>query len=93
MSNQRKARLYLELVAPVDEIERLRQQFPTVTVSINETDHDLVKMELIYSQERDIRKEVYDFIKKQDWTILEMQRHISSLEDVFRNLTAGGRNE
>jgi ABC-2 type transport system ATP-binding protein len=93
MSNQRKARLYLELVAPVDEIERLRATFPTVTVSINEAEQDIVKLEMIYSQDRDLRREVYDFIKKQDWVLLGMQRHVSSLEDVFRNLTAGGRNE
>jgi ABC-2 type transport system ATP-binding protein len=93
IGNQRKAKLDIELIAQVDEIDRLREKFPTVTVAIKETEKDNVKLELIYNQDRDIRKEVYDFIKTQDWVILGMQRHISSLEDVFRNLTAGGKNE
>ena len=75
----------------IKSVEKLQYQ--------NETS---LKLELTYSQEKDYRKDVYNLIKKQDWVILEMQRHISSLEDIFRNLTAdteknfkakkGGRN-
>ena len=33
---------------------------------------------------------VYNFIKSQDWTLLEMHKVSVSLEDVFRNLTKEG---
>jgi sRNA-binding carbon storage regulator CsrA len=60
---------------------------------IKSVEDDIVKLELTYPQDVDYRKEVYDFIKKQNWTILGMQRYISSLEDIFRNLTGGTTDE
>ena len=93
LSNQRKARLNLEIIAPENEIESMRAAFPQVNIAINEVENETVKLEMTYPQSTDYRKDIYNYIKKQDWTILEMQRHISSLEDVFRNLTTGGKNE
>ena len=93
MSHQRKAKLSLELIAPKDEISFMQSEIPGVSIEIISVENDIVKLDLTYPQEIDYRKDVYNFIKKRDWVILEMQRHISSLEDIFRNLTAGGSNE
>lgn len=40
-----------------------------------------------YSKDVDIRPELYQFIKKKDWTLLEMRTEQHSLEDIFRQLT------
>ena len=93
MSNQRKAKLNLELIAPENEIDEMRAAFPMIKIAINEVENDNVRLEITYPQETDYRKDIYQYIKKRDWSLLEMQRHVSSLEDVFRNLTAGGKNE
>ena len=92
-SNERKAKLNLELIAPEEEIKNLQDKFPKITALIKSVEDDIVKLELTYPQNIDYRKEVYDFIKKQNWTILGMQRYISSLEDIFRNLTGGSTDE
>jgi len=92
-SNERKAKLNLELVAPEEEIKKLQDKFPKITALIKSVEDDVVKLELTYPQDIDYRKDVYDFIKKQSWTILGMQRYISSLEDIFRNLTGGTTDE
>ena len=92
-SHEPRAKLNLELIAPEEGIETLRKEMPGITVQILSIEGDNIKLELSYPQAVDYRKDVYNFIKKQDWTILEMQRHISSLEDVFRNLTGGGKYE
>jgi len=93
MSNQRKAKLNLELIAPENEIDEMRAAFPMIKIAINEVENDNVRLEITYPQETDYRKDIYQYIKKRDWSLLEMQRHVSSSEDVFRNLTAGGKNE
>jgi len=48
------------------------------------------KLELEYEAENDIRENLYNYIKAQDWILLEMHRNNISLEDVFRNLTTQG---
>ncbi|MCL1827208.1 MAG: ATP-binding cassette domain-containing protein [Candidatus Cloacimonetes bacterium] len=90
MSNQQQAKLNLELLAPQSEIESMRAAFPQLKIAINEVAGDSCCLEITYPSVTDYRKDIYNYIKQQDWTILEMQRHISSLEDVFRNLTVGG---
>ena len=90
MSNQRKAKLYLELVAPEEEINSMQSALSGISVIIESAENGVVRLECTYPQEIDYRKDVYDYIKSKDWTLLEMKRHISSLEDIFRNLTGGG---
>jgi len=90
MSNQRKAKLFLELIAPEDEVHAMQSAIPGISIMIQSVENDVIKLECNYPQEVDYRKDVYNFIKSKDWTLLEMQRHISSLEDIFRNLTGGG---
>jgi ABC-2 type transport system ATP-binding protein len=93
MTYQRKAKLYLEVIAPESEVSTM--ELPGVTLMINDSqsiegsDCKHVSLELTYPQEIDYRRDIYNYIKSRDWTLLEMHRHISSLEDIFRNLTGG----
>jgi len=93
VSHERKAKLNLELIAPEEEIKLLQNEFPNINTLIRSVEEGSIKLEMTYPQDIDYRKDVYNFIKKQNWTILEMQRYVSSLEDIFRNLTAGGKDE
>ncbi|MCL2064320.1 MAG: ATP-binding cassette domain-containing protein [Candidatus Cloacimonetes bacterium] len=86
-------------------LQTFQRELPKIDIAIKSVDNQsdsvqtkeseiesTIKIELSYPQEKDYRKDVYELIKKQEWIILEMQRHISSLEDIFRNLTSGGKN-
>ena len=76
-----------------DLIETFKRDLPKIDIAIRSVENETIKLEMTYPQEIDYRKDIYNVIKKQKgWTILEMQRHISSLEDIFRNLTSGGTN-
>ena len=106
MSHQRKAKLNLELTFEKQEqvevedgkkyydnlILELQKNLRSLEVAIVSDDNDSLKLELTYPQDIDYRKDVFNIVKQQNWIILDMQRHISSLEDIFRNLTAGGAN-
>ena len=73
-------------------VQAFKKKLSGIDIAIQSAENDSVRLEITYPQAKDYRAEVYEIIKKQDWVILEMQRHISSLEDIFRNLTAGGKN-
>ena len=73
-------------------LQVFQKEAPNISVAIQSIEKDIVKLELTYPQNKDYRKDVFNIIKQQNWTILEMKRYISSLEDIFRNLTAGGKN-
>ena len=97
MSNQGRARLYLELATAdaiansfQDEVGQMQGALTDISIMIKDISDHNVKLELAYPQEIDCRQEVYRYIKQRDWTILEMRKETSSLEDVFRNLTVGG---
>ncbi len=93
MSHQRIAKLNMELIAPESEINLIKEHIQEIEIKEIKTYQDKVKIEINYPQDKDYRKDIYNFIKQKDWVILEMQLHISTLEDIFRNLTAGGNNE
>jgi len=52
-----------------------------------ETDGDILNMRLTCSASADLRKEVYQRIKKTDWILLEMHQETKTLENIFRELT------
>ncbi|MCK9331218.1 MAG: ATP-binding cassette domain-containing protein [Candidatus Cloacimonetes bacterium] len=93
MSNQRIAKLNLELIAPETELYTIKEYLPQIDVKTIKVNGENVKLEINYPQDKDYRKDIFNFIKQKDWTILEMQLHTSTLEDIFRNLTSGGKNE
>jgi hypothetical protein len=47
---------------------------------------------LTCNTERDIRSEIYNRIKQQDWVLLEMTRDVKSLERIFGELTKENPN-
>ncbi len=83
---ENKTRLHLELVAPINEIEKIPQFINGVSITSLEQSEN-VKTVLEYPKELDLRPQIFEFIKSRPWTLLEMHRVTFSLEDVFRNLT------
>ena len=89
---QGKEKLFIEFKAPtndsmakvrtlekVDEVRKVKAQgVGTQALQIESRRGD------------DIREAVFHLAVKEGWTILEMHREVSSLEDVFRALTGGG---
>jgi ABC-2 type transport system ATP-binding protein len=92
IANQQKVKLTLELIANPEEVKAMPETIKGITIMINSVEDDIVKVEITYPQQVDYRKVIYNHIKKENWILLEMQRHTSNLEDIFRNLT-GGQNE
>jgi len=93
LSGQKKARLMLEVIAPEDEIKNLQSAISGATISIKSVSGDTIRLEVQYPSQVDYRKDIYNYIKHTSWTLLEMQRHTSSLEDIFINLTGGAHHE
>jgi len=86
-SMQGKTRLSLELIAPDFDPQALTATIPEVEiVSLKQEDNKLL-LELEYVTTEDLRKDIYAYIKKHDWILLEMHREVMSLEDLFRTLT------
>ncbi len=90
-SFQNKTRLILEFDAKTEEIEKMTNKLKNISlIESNVKDNGFVQVELEFDSQADRRPEIYDYIKKQDWTLREMHRVNISLEDVFRNLTIEG---
>ncbi len=51
------------------------------------SEKDVFKYEISYQCEADIRKDIYQFIKKNNWILLTFYKQENTLESVFRNLT------
>jgi len=92
-SHDKNTKLKLEIVAPEEEIQKLQNEFPMITILIKSVQKDNISLEITHPKKTDYRKNIYEFIKNQNWTILETKKHVSSLEEIFRALTAGGMNE
>jgi ABC-2 type transport system ATP-binding protein len=85
---QNKNKLVLEIMATKDELGSLADAVEGVELlSLEPVTAHINKAVLEYSVEQDKRKEIYEFIKQQEWVLLEMKRESMSLEAVFRNLT------
>jgi ABC-2 type transport system ATP-binding protein len=85
---QNKNKLVLEIMASEDELSSLADAVEGVELlSIEPIAAHINKAILEYDTGEDKRKEIYEFIKKQEWSLLEMKRDSVSLEAVFRNLT------
>jgi len=85
---QSKTKVNLELIAEAEEVTTIKDSIPGIKLlSINKKPDDIVGAVIEYGSGEDKRKEIYNYIKSKDWTLLEMHRDKISLEDVFRNLT------
>jgi len=82
--------------ASADSVRQLSDLNPQIKVSDLETKDDLIRTKLEYPTDMDPRADIFKFAVDQKWTVLEMTRHKTSLEDVFRQLTieeGGASNE
>jgi len=88
-----KTRLTLELKNASEESVKMVQSFQeSILLSQYEVKGDNVTAVLEYPNDIDPREDIFKHAVKSKWTVLEMSRHKTSLEDVFRNLTIEGGN-
>jgi ABC-2 type transport system ATP-binding protein len=88
-------RIVLEIEVPADQtFKMVALQVKTIpaieSVSlINELDNSL-KISVATSQSVDIRRELFQLCVQRGWSLLELHREQTSLEDIFRQLTTDG---
>ncbi|MCF7858323.1 MAG: ATP-binding cassette domain-containing protein [Candidatus Cloacimonetes bacterium] len=88
---QNKTKLILGLMAPEAEIQEIPKTIDEINIlSISKQDENSFIVELEFESATDKRAEIFNFVKSQNWTLLEMYRENISLEAVFRNLTIEG---
>lgn len=86
-----KTRLTLELKnADEEAVKKLQSLREGVLLSELETKNGILSAVLEYPNEMDPREQIFRQVVKNKWTLLEMSRHKTSLEEVFRNLTIEG---
>ncbi len=79
-------RLNLEIEG-VDDVNILSDLHENVKIKETQSRNGIKRVVLEYPNTLDLRKEVFQFVVKKGWTLLEMNRHRTSLEDMFRILT------
>ena len=88
-----RARLILQVDASKDELTQINGVIPSAKlVSFKPILDNFNEAVFEYTPTNDVRKEIYNYIKQQDWTLLEFHRDYISLEEVFRSLTLEGGN-
>jgi ABC-2 type transport system ATP-binding protein len=88
-----KTRLTLELKNATEESVKKVQSFQDgILLSQYDAKDDIVTAVLEYPNEIDPREDIFKHAVKNRWTVLEMSRHKTSLEEVFRTLTIEGGN-
>lgn len=86
-----KTRLTLELKnADEEAVKKLQSLQEGILLSELETKDGILSAVLEYPNEMDPREQIFRQVVKNKWTLLEMSRHKTSLEEVFRNLTIEG---
>jgi len=89
-SFQNKTRLNLEFIQPIENLELLTEKFPNVIISEKTETEKHLLLTLEYDALLDLRPQIFEFIKEQNWIMVEMHKANVSLEAVFRNLTIEG---
>ena len=87
-------RVYFEIQA---DTKMLIEEFESLTdidnVQLYEKEDSLYKFFVNFSKDKDIRPDLYKFIKSKEWILFEMKAEQRSLEDIFRQLTDKGEEE
>ena len=87
-SFQNKTKLHLELIADEQAIPKISESVSDISIlAITPKGESVYQVGIEFDSGKDKRMEIYQYIKKQDWVLLEMHREHISLEAVFRNLT------
>ena len=89
-----RARLILQVDATKEELTQINGIIPSAKlVSFKPILNDFNEAVFEYSPTNDVRKDIYNYIKQQDWNLIEFHRDFISLEEVFRSLTLEGGNQ
>ena len=78
-------KLTLEIVGLTDnKIKKFKDIFSKIKISKSQKSH-IVNLE--YKKRNDPRKDIFNFIVKNNLSLLEMSTQTANLEDIFRKLT------
>jgi ABC-2 type transport system ATP-binding protein len=88
-----RARLILHIDASKEELTQISATIPSAKlVNFKPILDNFNEAIFEYTPTNDVRKDIYNYIKQQNWTLLEFHRDYISLEEVFRSLTVEGGN-
>lgn len=88
-----KARLIIQVDANKEELQAITGIIPSAKLSSIKPLHENFNEAVFeYFPTNDVRKDIYQYIKQKDWTLLEFHRDYISLEEVFRSLTIKDNN-
>ena len=84
--------LEIELLdAEESKIKDMKAKVPSINVkSIITTDLKSKKVTLEHSSNSDPRKDVFEYVVKNKWSLIQMNSSKRNLEDIFRKLTKQG---
>ncbi len=76
-----------------DTLRRELSSIKGITSIEEKEDHKLISLSLSYPGSMDLRPDIFKLISSRGWIMYEMKPEHISLENIFRELTAGGDNE
>ena len=83
-------KINLEIIAPENSCaEKLRALDHVKRVDERGTGENSLTFVLEVEKGQDLREQIFDLSVREGWKLLELHREITSLEDVFRQLTRG----
>ncbi len=77
----------LEIRAPKDSIEATLKNHPTIEEYELKEHEDWYQIQIIPKDNQDIREEIYQLARQNNWILRELTRTATTLEDVFVELT------
>ena len=87
-------RVYFEIQADTKMLIEEFESLPDIdNVQLYDQEDSLYKFFVNFSKDKDIRPDLYKFIKSKEWILFEMKAEQRSLEDIFRQLTDKGEEE
>ncbi len=78
----------LEVRGPHEDVRtRIRDLQGVESVDVVDTSHGCVRATVTPRGEADLREQLYDLVKATDWSLLELSRQRTTLEDIFVQIT------
>ncbi len=85
---QGMVKLHLELIADNFDGKMMTAALPGIKIEAVTAMEEGISVTLEYSKELDMRADIFNYIKSNDWVLLEMHRDYMTLEDLFITLTS-----
>ncbi len=87
----KNSKIVVHVNASEEELSAISTSIPDAKLrSVSPLNEEYNEAIFEYNPKKDIRAELYSYIKSQDWNLLEFHRDYISLEEVFRSLTLQG---